>query len=335
MITMAILGGGFMAASHAPNYARLHDRVRVKTIASRSRSDRAAAVAAAVGAELTSDLESAIRDPEIDAVDVCLPTPLHREAAETAFAAGKHVFLEKPIALSLEDADAILAAAERSGRFLMVGLVLRFWPEYVELRRRVAAGELGRPLAVSTFRLSPPADWNDWMADPSRSGGVPVDLLIHDFDQMNWLLGTPRRVYARAPVPAHVLSIVDYDGAQGIAEGSMTMPRSYPFSSNIRVLCEDGTAEYAFDAAPAEEGGNIGASDAPRGLRLYPRDGGPSTVPVESADPWGPELEYFVECLELGRQPEQGTGEQARLALAVSLAAARSLESGRPEDVRA
>jgi len=332
VITVAILGGGFMGASHAANYRALGGRVRVKTVASRP-SDGARAVAECVGAELTGDVEAAIRDPEIDVVDVCLPTQFHREATEAALAAGKHVFLEKPIALTLEDADAIVAAAGRSDRFFMVGLVLRFWPEYVELRRRVAAGELGRPLAVSTFRLSPPADWNDWMGDPAQSGGVPVDLLVHDFDQMNWLLGAPRRVYARAPVPGHVLAVVDYDGAQGIAEGSMAMPRSYPFSSNVRVLCERGVAEYAFSAAPAEDGGNIGASEAPRGLRLYPAAGEPLTVPVESADPWGPEIAYFVDCVEQGRAPEQGTGEQARLALAVSLAAARSLESGRPEAV--
>lgn len=334
MITVAILGGGFMAASHAANYKSLEGRVRVKTVASHP-SDRAAAVADSVGAELIEDLDAAIADPEVDVVDICLPTGLHRETAEAAFAAGKHVFLEKPIALRLEDADAIVAAAERGGRFFMVGMVLRFWPEYVELQRRIAAGELGRPLAVSAFRLSPPAAWNEWMADPAQSGGVPVDLLIHDFDQMNWLLGTPRRVYARAPVPGHVLAVVDYDGAQGIAEGSMAMPKAYPFSSNVRVLAEGGVAEYAFSAAPAEDGGNVGASDAPRGLRLYPRAGDPVTVPVESADPWGPEIAYFVECIEQGRAPEQGTGAQARAALAVSLAAARSLESGRPEDVAA
>jgi UDP-N-acetylglucosamine 3-dehydrogenase len=332
VITVAILGGGFMGASHAANYKALGDRVRVKTVASRP-SARAAAVAESVGAELTDDVDATIRDPEIDVVDVCLPTALHRNTTEAALAAGKHVFLEKPIALTLEDADAIVATAERSGQLFMVGLVLRFWPEYVELRRRVAAGELGRPLAVSTFRLSPPADWNEWMADPVQSGGVPVDLLIHDFDQMNWLLGTPRRVFARAPVPGHVLAVVDYDGAQGVAEGSMAMPRSYPFSSNVRVLCEGGVAEYAFSAAPAEDGGNIGASAAPRGLLLYPAERDPVTVPVESADPWGPEIAYFVECVERGRPPEQGTGEQARAALALSLAAARSLESGRPEDV--
>ena len=333
MITIAILGGGFMGASHAANYRTLADRVRVKTVASR-RSERSVAVAESVGAELTDDLQSALRDPEVDAVDICLPTPMHREVAEAAFAAGKHVLLEKPIALTLEDADAIVAAAERSGRLFMVGLVLRFWPEYVELQRRLAGGELGRPLSVSTVRLSPPADWNDWMADTDKSGGVPVDLLIHDFDQMNWLLGTPRRVFARAPRSDHVLAIVEYDNAHGVAEGSMAMPRAYPFSSNVRVLAEGGVAEYAFSAAPAEGGGNVGASDAPRGLRLYPRSGGePLSVPVEPADPWGPEIAYFVDCLEQGRAPEQGTGAQARAALAVSLAAARSLESGRPEDV--
>src|SRR5947209_2354737 len=152
MITVAILGGGFMGAAHAANYKALGIRVRVKTVASRA-SDRARAVAESVGAELTGDLEAAIGDPEVDVVDVCLPTPFHRETTESALAAGKHVFLEKPIALTLEDADAIVAAAGRSEGFFMVGLVLRFWPEYVELRRRVAAGELGRPLAFSTHRL--------------------------------------------------------------------------------------------------------------------------------------------------------------------------------------
>ena len=334
MVAVAVLGGGFMGAAHAANYASLGDRVRVKTVASHP-SDKARRVAETVGAELTSDLEAAIADPEVDAVDICLPTTLHREVAERALGAGKHVFLEKPIALTVADADAIATAAERSGTILMVGMVLRFWPEYVEFQRRVAAGELGRPRAVSTFRLSPPADWNEWMADRSQSGGTAVDLLIHDFDQMNWLLGTPRTVAASEPAAGHMHALVEYDGAAGIGEGSMAMPRSYPFSSSIRVLGESGVAEYGFAATPVEGEGNIGASSSARGLRLYPSAGEAATVPVESADPWGPELEYFVECLELGRQPEQGTGEQARLALAVSLAAARSLESGRPEDVRA
>lgn len=330
MVTVAILGGGFMGSAHATNYRALGDRVRVKTVASRT-LERASQVAQIVGADVTRDLEAAIHDPEVDAVDICLPTPLHREFAERALAAGKSVFLEKPIALTIEDADAIVAAASRSDAVFMVGMVLRFWPEYAELQRLVASGKLGRPLAAAAFRLSPPADWNDWMADRSQSGGTAVDLMIHDIDQMNWLLGTPRSIYASEPTPGHLHAIVEYDGASGVVEGSMSMPRSYPFSSSIRVLCEDAVAEYGFSAAPIEGEGNIGASSSARGLRIYPVGGEPETVPVESADPWGPEIAEFVSCVEQGRQPEQGTAEQATLALRASLAAARSLESGRPE----
>ena len=246
VIRIGLLGGGFMGASHAASYRALGDRVRVKTVGSR-RSDRAVAVAESLGAELTDDLDAAIRDPEVDAVDVCLPTPLHREAAEAAFAAGKHVLLEKPIALTLEDADAIVAAAERSGRLFMVGLVLRFWPEYVELQRRLAGGELGRPLSVSTPRLSPPADWNDWMGDPAQSGGVPVDLLIHDFDQMNWLLGTPRRVFARAPHPDHVHALVEYDGATGSPRGRWRCRR--PIRSRATCGCSPRAASPSTPSA--------------------------------------------------------------------------------------
>jgi predicted dehydrogenase len=332
VISLAILGAGFMGRAHAANYQTLGDRVRVKTVASRG-AGRAAAVAETVGAEPSTDLEAAVSDPEVDAVDICLPTPLHREWAERALAAGKHVFLEKPLALTAEDADAIVSAGTEAGRVLMIGLVLRFWPEYVELERRISAGGLGRPRAVSTYRLSPPIDWNDWMVDAAQSGGVAVDMLVHDFDQMNWLLGRPRRVFATEPRPGHVHALVEYEGAAGIAEGSVAMPRSYPFSSDIRVLCEGGGAEYAFSAAPIEGEGNIGASDSARGLRLFPNDGPPKTVAVASADPWGPELEYFVECIELGRMPERGTAEQARDALLLSLAANRSLGSERPEEV--
>jgi UDP-N-acetylglucosamine 3-dehydrogenase len=332
MPTVAILGAGFMGAAHAANYAALGERVQVKTVYGRS-PERAAPVAESVGAAASLDLAEVLGDPKIDAVDICLPTPLHREVAEQAFAAGKHVFLEKPIALTAEDADAIIAAANRSAKMLMVGLVLRFWPEYVELRRLVERGELGRPTAVFAQRLSPPADWAEWLGDREQSGGTAVDLMIHDFDQMNDLLGTPRSVYASEPEPGHIHAIVEYDGASGIAEGSMAMPRSYPFSSDIRVLGERGTAQYAFSAAPVEGEGNIGASSSARGLRVYPVDGDMRIEDVESADPWGPEIEYFVTCLEAGRQPEQGTGEQARQALLVSLAANRSLESGLPEPV--
>jgi predicted dehydrogenase len=329
MVAVSIIGAGFMGSTHAAAYAVLGERVRVKAVCARS-PERAARVASIVDAEPSVDVEAVLRDPELDAVDICLPTPLHRDFAERAFAGGKHVFLEKPIALTIDDADAIVDAAERSDKVLMVGLVLRFWPEYVRVQQVVQAGELGRPRAVSTQRLSPPADWADWLGDREQSGGTAVDLLIHDFDQMNAVLGRPQSVYASEPEPGHVLAIVEYDGATGIAEGSMTMPRSYPFSSNIRVLGSSGVAEYGFSAVPVEGEGNIGASSSMRGLRVYPKNGEMRLEEVESGDPWAREIEYFIACLEQKRVPELGTGEQAREALAVSLAANESLREGHP-----
>src|SRR5262249_56031160 len=103
--------------------------------------------------------------------------------------------------------------------------------------------------------------------------------------------------------------------------------------SEMRVRGAGGVAEYAFSAAPVEGEGNIGESSSVRGLRVHPADGDEYVEEVETADPWGPEIEYFVSCLEQERQPEQGTGEQALWALKVSLAASRSLASGRPEQI--
>lgn len=335
MITVAILGGGFMGATHAKGFEALGGRVRVKTVCSRT-TERAQRVAESVGAAFTTDLDAVLTDPEIDLIDICLPTPLHRTIAERSFGEKKHVFLEKPIALTLEDADAIVRAAEESGRQLMVGLVLRYFAEYVEIERRIRAGELGQPLAASAYRLSPPADWAGWYADVSQSGGPPVDLMVHDFDQMNWLLGTPRSVFARAirlaepSYPDHVVAIVAHDGGEASVEGSMAMPSSYPFSAGIRVLCERGVIEHGFRAAPAEDGGNIGA-DVQSFLRLHPSDGPSRELRVEAVDPWAAEIEEFVSCLEQGRPVERGTARQAREALAVSLATSRSLVSGQPE----
>jgi predicted dehydrogenase len=333
MITVAILGGGFMAAAHAPGYRALAGRVRVKTVCSRS-PGRAEKVASELGAAFTTDVEAVIRDPEVDALDIVVPTPLHRELGVRALDGGKDVLLEKPIALTLEDADAIIAAAERSGRQLMVGMVLRYFAEYVEIERRIRGGELGRPRSISAYRLSPPADWNEWMRDPAQSGGTAVDLMIHDFDQLNWLLGAPGTVFARSAAGAvgDVVACVEYDGGVGVVEGSMVMPPSYPFSAGIRVLCERGAIEHGFRAAPAEDGGNIGG-DIESVVRLHPDEGPPQTLEVEGGDPWAAEVAEFVACLEEGRPVERGTGEQARAALRVALAVNRSLESGQPEAV--
>ena len=330
MTGIALLGAGFMASTHSAIYANVPGGAQVKVVCGLD-EDRVRALAERHGAVTTADWNDALAAPGVDAVDICLPTPLHRAVAERALAAGKHVLLEKPVALTLDDADAIAAAAEASGRVLMVGHVLRFVAEIREMRRVIDSGELGRPLAATAIRLSPPPDWNEWMLDAARSGGTLVDLAIHDFDILAALLGPARRVHARAVADGrHVTTLIEHEHGEGTVEASHAMPGSYPFTAGLRVLCERGVLEHRFIAGAGDE---VADSDVSSVLTVHPAAGRSRTFSAPGDDPWHTEIEHFLDCVEHGAPPIDGTLAQARAALAVALAARRSLESGLPEPV--
>ena len=326
MTGVALLGGGFMARIHAAAYAALRDRVQVRVVCA---LDGGEAIAAELGAEVSHDWEAVVAMPGIDAVDVCLPTPLHRPVAVRALAAGKHVLLEKPIALTLEDADAIGAAADAAGRVLMIGHVLRFFPEVVEMRRLIDEGALGRPLSATALRLSAPPDWNEWMQDPARSGGVLVDMMVHDFDILNALLGPAQRVQAAGTAGGrHFQMLLEHGAGSAAVEGSHAMPPSFPFTAGLRVLCERGVLDHRFVAGAGDE-----VADAMQSvLGIHPAEG-EATRFHEARDPWAAQAEHFLDCIETGAEPRDGSFAQARAALAVALAARRSAETGAPEEV--
>jgi predicted dehydrogenase len=213
---------------------------------------------------------------------------------------------------------------------LMVGHVLRYMPEIVELRRLLAAGDFGKPLAATAIRLSAPPDWNDWMTDPAKSGGVLVDMMIHDFDVLNALLGPARRVRASAVAGGrHVQVQLEHDGAPAAVEGSHAMPASYPFTAGLRVLCERGVLEHRFVAGAGDEVDEAMQST----LGIHPADGEVGRYHAE-VDPWGAQIAHFLDCVQRGEEPRDGSFAQARAALAVALAARRAAESGEPETVQ-
>jgi len=194
MVRVAVLGAGFMGSTHARAYVAIPD-AEVAMIFAPS-PDRAQPLAEEVGARWSDDLQAVIADPEIDAVDICLPTPEHRPATEAALAAGKHVMLEKPIALTLDDARALVDLAEASDRVFLIAHVLRFWPEYVEIARRVASGELGPPRSAFASRRQPYPAWSALFSRSDLTGGAVIDMMIHDFDALNWVLGPAKEVTA-------------------------------------------------------------------------------------------------------------------------------------------
>lgn len=322
---IGILGAGFMGTTHARAYARIPG-VEIVAVSSRD-LDKAEKLAAEVGAKATTDDLAIIEDPSIEAISNTLPTHLHPEATIAALAAGKHVLLEKPFALTAPDCDGMIAAAGASGRILMVAHVLRFWGEYVSLVEFVRSGRLGRPISASAQRLSQLPAWADWFLDPALSGGAVLDLSVHDFDVLNWVLGTPRTAYGRGRefrpgLWNDIHAEIDYGVANGFVEGSEFMPAGYPFTCGLKVLCEGGVVEFRFRA------GGVSVEMA-GGSSLIVHEAGKS-YPLEAkpGDAYQNQTEYFVACVREGRRPSLGTPEQARLAVRTANAVRQSFETG-------
>jgi len=325
---IAVLGAGFMGGTHARAYATLPD-VEIAAIFAQT-GNRAEPLAAELGAVWTSDLDRVLQDDSIEAVDICLPTPEHRPMLEAALKAGKHVLLEKPLALTDEDARALVSTVEASDRIVMIAHVLRFWPEYVELRRVIDSGELGRPLSGNTTRRQPFPAWSTLFNQADITGGAIFDMLIHDYDALNWVLGEPRAVTAhglRNPRSSgfdHAQVLVDYEDATGIADGGMMMPESFPFTSRIEILCERGAIEHHFRAG----GRSFEVGEPTNTLTIYRNDGDPDVVSVVQSDPYTDEVAYFSECVRTGAAADRATVHHAYTAVKVGLAAKRSAEMG-------
>ena len=322
---IGILGSGFMGGTHARAYAKIPG-VEVAAVSSRH-LDKAEKLAGEVGARATTDDRTIIEDPTIDAISNTLPTHLHPDSTIDALKAGKHVLLEKPFALTAPECDGMIATAGATGRMLMVAHVLRFWGDYVSLVEFVRSGKIGKPLSAFATRLSQVPAWADWFLDPALSGGAVLDLSVHDFDALNWVLGAPKSVYARGQefrpgLWNDIHASIDYGGANGFVEGSEFMPEGYPFTCGLKVLCEGGVAEFAFRAGgvSVEMGGgsSLMVHEAGKAYPLTPKPG----------DAYQNQAEYFVACVRDGRAPTLGTAEQARLAVRTANAAKQSFETG-------
>jgi len=328
-VRIGLLGAGFMGSTHAAAYEQIENAEVVAVgDANQSLADE---TAAKYGAKAYYDIESLVADAEVDAVDVCLPTFLHERAVVAAARNGKHVICEKPLALSLDQADQMIEAVETSGVSAMVAQVIRFWPEYVAIRELVQQGSLGEPRAIMAMRLSPPPAWGDWFKDPSLSGGALLDLHVHDLDFVYSLLGMPETVYAvglQSETGAwdYVQTSLSYRDASAVIEGTFLMPDSFPFQMLFRLHGSEATAEYRFRVVGQVEE----RAQAETELKLY-RSGEPaSDIPSSRKDAYLAEVEYFVECLASDRKPEIATLYEARDVLSIAMAARRSLETGEP-----
>lgn len=326
VIRIAIVGAGTMGTIHAGSCVNLP--AATVTWVADSDGARAETLARVCGARATTEVDAAVGAEDVDVVVVTVPTPFHRDITERAAAQGKHVFCEKPIARNLDDARAMVAACARAGVLLTVGHVVRFFPEYARIKALLAENAVGTVGVVRAARLNAnPAGARAWYGDPAWSGGVIVDLMIHDLDTLRWYFGEVERVYARGlthtlhqPTLDYALAVLRFEnGVIAHVEASWAHAT---FRTSIEVAGSAGLLRHA-----SEE------SNAIRIEHTTPRAAETARVQVPRSPlaegPYQTELRHFLAAVAAGTPPLV-TGDEAVRSLALALAVLESSRTGHP-----
>ena len=248
MIKVGLIGCGFMGGMHKACYDALAG-LDVKVVAVADVRREYAEKLAGEGIAIYETGMDLIANADVDVVDVCLPTHLHAAHAVAAMKAGKDVFVEKPIAFKDEDMELILQTEKETGVKVQVGQVIRQWTEYVWLKKAVDSGVYGKVLHGMFRRLSsrPEWAWEGWLHQVDKSGGVAVDMHVHDVDFVRYIMGEPDVVKAHAHRDAEgviqqINAVYGYGNNVSVAlESGWDYPADFPFTADFRVKFEKAT----------------------------------------------------------------------------------------------
>ncbi|HEU5094134.1 MAG TPA: Gfo/Idh/MocA family oxidoreductase [Reyranella sp.] len=314
---LGILGAGAMGATHAAAYATMAD-VEVVGVFARD-VEKARSIAALCKASTVIDARTLIEDDRVDAIDICLPSPIHPQFAIAALDRGKHVFCETPMALTMDEALAMREAAHKADRLLQIGLLMRSIDAYRHVRAAVETGDKGRLLGLSTWRLGSYLR-SDTPDHKSHYGDPTTELMTFDFDVANWLMGRPTQLMAGGN--GEITALLRYDdGRSATIAASGLMPAGAPFRVGFRALFE----EAAFELETVFEGG------PPRNtFTIVDGRSGPRPIALPGVNPYEVELRNFVDCVQGKADPALLDAEHAIAALALSLAAQSALATGAP-----
>ncbi|WP_028547963.1 Gfo/Idh/MocA family protein [Paenibacillus sp. UNC451MF] len=316
MIRIGLVGAGTMGNTHNRAYRQVNG-ASITAVCDID-EEKAGRIAQGWDVPVYASLEEMLASGKVDAVDICLPTDLHRQAVELAASYGKHVFCEKPISTTEDDARAMIEACRQAGVTLMVGHVVRFFPEYRAARQQLLSGKLGKPGVVRTIRSGAFPVWMPWYSDYSRSGGPLLDLAIHDFDFLRWCFGPVRRVFSRQTTAErldHTLTLVRFEsGVMAHVEASWAYPPGSPFQTAIEIAGTKGLVQFDKEKSYSvvKFGGTKEQTAVP-------------DSPLEKS-PYALELEHFVECI-VNRTEPLTSGEEALSSLRIGLAAMESVRT--------
>ncbi len=328
-VRVAVIGAGLVAQrSHLPAYVASEEAEVAALVG--GRVETAERVAAECGnPRVLRTWEEAVADREVDAVDICAPNYLHAPIAIAAARAGKHVIVEKPMAMSLDEADAMVAAARQAGVVLMVAHNLRFVPIYETIKRVVSEGTIGRPLAVrGVFMHAGPDEFcgatSDWFWKQEQAGGGSLlDMGIHMIDLVRWFVGRPvlevtamtARAVKPTPYDDNAIALLRFEGDVIASVQASWAARPFP---DRQVTIHGELGHLAMGRSAAE----------PLVVHLLDGESGRKVVPEipatsERVNPFV----HFVRSIRDGTPPLTN-GEEGRASLAVALAAYDAARTG-------
>jgi predicted dehydrogenase len=336
-VRVGVIGAGFMGALHARAVAESGFGMLVAV--ADPEPGRAGTIAGPLGAAAYADFAEMFAREELAAVVVATPESLHRDPVVTAAKHGCAVLCEKPLAASLDDADAMIAACDAAGVPLMVGYILRFEPAYARIQQAVAAGAIGRFLTGYGRRNAP-------IGEGHRSGGRTTlinYLAVHDLDQILWYhpeeivrvsaKAVRGRLYERLGVADFTWITAEFaDGALAVVESGWalnegwagwTTPAAWGGFGDVEMNVIGTEGVVSLDFTPM----NLYGVDAQEGWKLpdtrhWPVINGRLVGAIRN------EVDHFLTCVQTG-QPPLIDGRCARKSLAVAIAADRSIDLGR------
>ncbi len=247
----------------------------------------------------TTDPAAIAAHAGVDLVSICTPTDSHASLAIQMLRAGKHVLVEKPLAVTSPDVRRVVEASRESKRVCMPAMCMRFWPGWDWLKDRIVDRSFGRVLSATFTRMGSRPEWSrDFYHDPARTGGAMFDLHVHDADVILWLFGPPRAVRSMGSID-HITTMYEYgdNGPRHVtAEGAWLAARGFPFRMRYTVEFEYAVADWDLMR--------------PQQLLLV-RDGRAENVPLPTDSAYDREAAHFVECIASGATPRATIADAA------------------------
>lgn len=309
MLKVGLVGAGGMGGLHLDLYESMED-IELAAVVEID-TEKAFSKLKNKNTRVYSSIDDMLNNEKLDFVDVSTPSYLHKEHAIKAMSKGINVICEKPVALNSKDAEEMALIAKEKNVFFMVAHVIRFWPEYILLKKYYDENTFGKLYHAAFSRLSQKPTWSfeNWMLDHEKSGRVITDLHIHDADFILYLIGKPNAVVGHNSEEGEKISYIsatyEYDNFFVTTEGAW-YDAPIPFSMSYRVMFERAIVEFKDWKLTIYEN-----DKEPKEVKIDNTLIEDTDININSSSGYLNEIRYFADCIKNNTPPRVITPEES------------------------